>query len=571
MSILKKICLTVFCLIGLAVAIWKAPNIYSRWRANRALDMARNFAEKGDAGNVMLSIQASIRARPNNPDAYRFLAELMEADRNPEAVQCRKIVVKFLPESASEKFALVKTALQFNQIDTAGKTLAAIPPDARNCPEYLEFEVFYYCAKREVAAAVRACEALEQKFPGFPKKKFIRLAVAKLQIESDNPEDRAKAIATLKKMADDPDLGTRALRIAISGLMKAGEYHAALQMNGRLMSLPKPTEADRLQNLDLLFLCHSPLAEKALPQLKAEAKDNPETAARLARCLLERRGSQEALEWLETLPAAIKKRMPVPVVLADCYISIKDWKSLEPLVASGNWERMEAQRLALLSRVYRERNEEAMASDIWGQARAAARNQTASQLFLYHMEMEDGHPGEAHEILWDIPLGDPMHDWAQKELFAYYRQQNDANDLLKLLDRITKDHPDDLSVKLDIAQLLLVLDKNPGFATKLASEVYLADPKPVSHAAVYAYSLCVNGEPAKAAAILDSRNKSEIAENQCMVYYGLILAACKRNAEAQECFKNMDPDILFPEMKAKVDRWQEQWKKETGTAEIPPS
>ncbi len=564
MSIIKKISLTALCLIAIAVGVWKAPNIYSRWHANRELAMARNFAEKGDAENVMLCIQASIRANPNNPDAYRFLAELMEADRNPEAVQCRKIVVKLLPESASEKFALVKTALQFNQVDTAGKTLAAIPTDARNCPEYLEFEVFYYCAKREPAAAARACKTLEEKFPGFAKNKFARLDVAKLQIESDDLRDRAEATATLKKLADDPDLGTPALRIAISALVKAGEFHAALETNQRLLNLPKAAEADRLQNLDLLFLCHSPLAEKALLQLKAEAKDNPETAARLARCLLERRGSQEALEWLQTLPAATRKKMPIPVVLADCYLSQKDWKALEPLVASGNWERMEAQRLALLSRVYRERNEEAMASDIWEQARAAAHNQTASQLFLYHMEMEDGHPDEAHEILWDIPLDDPMHDWAQKELFAYYRQQNDANNLLKLLDRITKDHPDDLSVKLDVAQLLLVLDKNPGFAARLATEVYLADPKPVSHAAVYAYSLCVNGDPAKAASILDGRSKNEIAENQCLIYYGLILAACKRRAEAEECFKNMDPDILFPEMKAKVARWQEQWKKEAG-------
>jgi predicted Zn-dependent protease len=555
----KRWILGVVAVALLAFGLWKIPSLYGRVVAERALGQARAYAEKGDRKNTLLSLQTSLRARRENPEAYEMLAALMEAESNPEAVSVRQMVVQLRPGEPEALLALARTALRFGHADAAESSLKALPASFRENAEYWELQGQTACAQNDLPGAEAAVVELQKRNPQELRTRNLELAVAELQGQTGDLFAQKRAAATLDRLASDPVLGSTALRRRKAALRRSGDLHAALESSERLIHRPDCTDLDRMEHLELQDQCRAPGYAATLQELQHKAQTDPACAAALARFILDRHGAQDALQWLDHVPTDIRKKLPVPIVVADCYLALKDWKALETLVTGANWGRMEAQRLTLVSIVFRQRGEAAMASHYWGLARKTARGQTASQLFLYQQQMEAGRPDEAHDLLWDIPRGDPRYEWAQKELFTYYQGQKNATGLVRFFERRLQDYPDQLSVKLDLAQFLLVAGQNPVHAATLAAEVYKADPQPLVHAAVYAYSLCVNGDPKRAAAVLDARKQDEFRDSPCLIYYGLILAACQRETEARDCFNRMDRTILYPEMKIRVEGWERRW------------
>jgi len=129
-------------------------------------------------------------------------------------------------------------------------------------------------------------------------------------------------------------------------------------------------------------------------------------------------------------------------------------------------------------------------------------------------------------------------------------------------------------LKLSVASLLLAKDQQLSRAARLAKEVYTANPGPVLNAAVYAYSLFrldpSSTGAAAAAAILDARPDADKNSEDCLVYYGLILAACNRTTEAGACFSKMNRSMLFPETLEKVRAAENAIYLKKAPAPIPP-
>jgi tetratricopeptide (TPR) repeat protein len=243
--------------------------------------------------------------------------------------------------------------------------------------------------------------------------------------------------------------------------------------------------------------------------------------------------------------------------MADCYSRLRNWDAMRTLLSKQNWGDLNPQRDALLSTAYRQEAQNDLARAKWQTALASAQSQPGALASLARLAFSENRLDDALDALWRIPFGDPDYGRAQKDLFIYYGQKKDAANLLRLLKGTLAQKPNDPSVKLSVATLLLVRDSEPDLAARLAREVYQADPKPVRHAAVYAYSIYQQnptGETAaRAAAILDALSPQDKANDDCLVYYGLILAGGKRYDEARACFNKMDRSKLFPEMAQKVE------------------
>lgn len=356
---------------------------------------------------------------------------------------------------------------------------------------------------------------------------------------------------TLDELAGDPEFGVPSLRVISQWDLQKNDVTKALCDAYRLVQSPNSNFEDCLRMLDIFTIAECPLVDSALRWLQISVVGDPAGTAKLAEWMLERRGPESALEWLEELPAGELAKMPVPVVLADCQLMLKHWAKAESLLSNQNWGSLEPQRKALLSSAYAgvDPNLERLS---WESAVATAHGQKQVLASLARFALAEHRMEDAIALLWRLPDSDPEYAWARRTLFIHFRQANDLKNLLRLQEDALAQYPKDASTKRSVAALLSIAGADPLRVSKLAREIYESDPKSIANAAVYAYSVHCNGDSRKAAAILDPRPVAEKMSDDCLPYYALILAGCDRKAEARDCFGKINKNLLFPQMRDRL-------------------
>src|SRR5207253_1124969 len=88
----------------------------------------------------------------------------------------------------------------------------------------------------------------------------------------------------------------------------------------------------------------------------------------LGRWIALTQGPTNAITWLRSLPLAIQTNQPVPLILSDCQIAIRDWKGLQGLVTKSDWGEVEHYRLAAESLAARSLGQSAASGAAWRKA-----------------------------------------------------------------------------------------------------------------------------------------------------------------------------------------------------------
>ncbi|MEW9503495.1 hypothetical protein, partial [Jeotgalibacillus marinus] len=86
-----------------------------------------------------------------------------------------------------------------------------------------------------------------------------------------------------------------------------------------------------------------------LAGLKKQAANSPDQAFNLGEWLLRNQGATNALDWLDTLPDSVRTNQPVPLVVSDATIALKDWGGLLACVEKSEWGESDILKLALES------------------------------------------------------------------------------------------------------------------------------------------------------------------------------------------------------------------------------
>ena len=543
----------------LGLGAWQGRGVYQHWRARESLRQARSFLREGQQARAALSIQASLSFDSENPEALQLAAEFMESQGNPKAVEFRQRRAALSSAEATALISLAETALRFNQMDVARNALARVLEVDRNHPEYLSAQAACFVMSGRPQEAAAAYQALLAGSPDHELAKAARVNLARLWLGSRDRGENAKANALLEPLAGDPAYGAESLRMRTRQALKEGNSPEAVRLGTHLTEFSKAGLEDRLLLLDALSASHSPLIDAALLALEHAVSGKPDAESDLAAWMLKNQGTAVALKWLTSLPAAEQDRMPIPVVLADCHAALKNWIALENLLAGKNWREMEAQRLGLLARAAWGRGDERSAARAWSEALNDTRQQPISAFILARMATGDGRMAEACAALWRVPATDPNFPEAQNQLFAFYQKQKDAKNLLRLLEQALTIRPDDLDLKRSTAALLLIGGRQIPRAARLAKEAYLADPKPIANAAVYAFSLLLIGDAAGAEQVLEKRPQAERLNDAAVSYYILILSARGRIEEAHRYARQMNRQVLFPEMLARIESAETAW------------
>ncbi len=540
-----------FWLAGIAIALvaglWFGVRYYGEFKEQRRMVQARNFFEAGKYRDAHLTAQLILRANPQNVEACRIMAELTERARDPSTLAWRRQVAQLSP-TLDNQLTLAAAAMLFERppyplarqtldsIQTAGQTNAA-------------FHVIAAQVAIKLNQTAEAQAHYEQAIKLEPDKETHRLNLAVLRLQADDPAIVAGARATLEQFREHPRLGAFALRSLIGESLDKKERERALQFSNQLLAQPQAAIADRVQHLNILHTAGDPGFAEFLANLQHEASTNELAVFQLANWMTGRGMAEEALGWIEGLPADLQTRQPVPKAVVEGLLARKDWPKLESVLNGQQWEGQEFVRLALMSLALRNQGiRDSAQLKLQAAVRAASRR--VEHLAILSQMLESwGWQTEAEETLELIVSRFPQDRRATAAVCLTYYSKGNTPGLYRVLGQMLKAQPDDLEIANNFAMVCLLLNTNLTQAHALAEQVATRASDNPSFISTRAFSLHQLGKHAEALALLRSLPATELQKPSIALYHGLTLAAIGEKEQARKLLDLSEKAQLLPEEK----------------------
>jgi len=538
-------------IILLIAAIWGGRDLYVRWQEKRLVRRATFDIEHGNERDASLAARSILEMKPSSAAAARIMAELAEHAGERSALDWRRKVAQLDPHSVDDALALVRSAVQFNDIATAERALSAVDENARNTAPYHAATALIAQAKHEdEKAEAKWTEALQLA----PDDKSYQLQLGILRLRSQDGRQRASGKQILGALRSDPAQRSAATRALLGGAVaQHDDARKLLELARELEGYPEATWTDRLVFLDLLHEVQDLQFSSYLAELEKKAADDPGGLVTLLSWMSRSRLNLLALDYTKSLPAERLQKWPVPMAVADVYVQLAEWKQLETLTGKGLWGRFDFLRHAYLSRALREQGKAAAAEREWGAAAKQASEQSDFLSVLIQTASEWKWENESIELLWSLSKKPEKQKEAFLALYRNYAKTADTQGLYRVLLRLSELDATNLDVQNNRAQVSLLLEVNPTEARHLAADVYHKSPKNPAYVATYAYSLLTQGNPKEALRTMTSLTEDQLTDPTVSAYYGICLAA-NGDEKARAYLEFGKKANLLPQEKDLIDK-----------------
>jgi tetratricopeptide (TPR) repeat protein len=283
----------------------------------------------------------------------------------------------------------------------------------------------------------------------------------------------------------------------------------------------------------------------------AAAKSVPEAFA-LGRWLAAKEKPETALHWLQGLPTTMQTNLPVPLIITDCQIAIKDWTGLSTFVAKQDWGEAEFYRLAVESLAQRSLNQKAASENTWRKTLSLTAHRADRLTRLAEVTQAWGWASERNALLQKITDEFPKEKWAANQLMDELYADGNTIGLQVLLSKIHAADPEDVRIKNNLANILLLRKSEPETADLLAQEAYKVSPENPFFISTYAYSLCLQKKTNDALKVVETMKPEYLKIPSVAAYYGVIQAQAGHKDIAKECLVRAEAAKLLPEEKEMV-------------------
>ena len=521
---------------------------YQSWRVEKELRAAQVYLQQRDNKNALLSLKRAVGVRPDNFEARRSLASLLEEAGSSEALIHRRKLIDLEPQLLGPKLAYVQTALRLGHVQQASKTLKSIKGPDRKTAEFMELQAELQLKRGRPDAALEIYRELVELRP---EDQRTRVTLTALELRSGSELDQPTARAALESRITDDEFGQMALRALAEDALERHDFAAAITWSKRACEMSLAEVSDRLLHLEALFAAQSPSFETWLTDLEMMALENTPLALDLAKWEMNALGAEAASNWLERLPPSTRETPAVSAVLADCYSALQRWEDLESLVDRTVWREREPLRLGLLARAQAGLGNLRKSERTWQLALHEAETYSAQLPSLLAMARTDKR--DVREVLWMIAEREPENLAVRQELYQAYWQERNAEGMLRMMELVLKEQPNDRAAKYNVAALLLATGRGIDRGALLAKELYEDEPVSVGNAVIHGFSIHLQGDSKKAAALLDGRDDLHKLGNDGAAYYSLILAGCGRDEDAGRVLSTVDREALLPALRNSVD------------------
>ncbi|MBS0659490.1 MAG: hypothetical protein JSR82_14710 [Verrucomicrobia bacterium] len=550
---------TILVLAALGTGAWFTKGLVAEQRIRNLMATGRAEEAAGNAENAVNAYTLVLKSRPNHIEANERMADMsLRARVGPAAIRYRKRLVEIEPENLKRKLRWAEVSLAFNQRATAEEALNAVPEAQRKDVDYLRLRATLDAASgrsAEVEASLRALLALK------PDDAPAAMRLAALQLmRSRDPAEQTKLRADLERFLAVKEVSLETARLLTGSYQQAGDSNAALRTARLAAEHPDSRVSDGLALVNILQTTAPALVDPALARLKEKASATPQDAFEVTRWILARGRYNESDEWLMSLKPEVREAPVLLVARADTAMAQKQWDRLEALTSgSENWGEMEVQRIAFSARAARERGQPAVGRTRW----AAAIRQAGDSIPLLRQLRQIGYawswPDERADVEWQLLRVDvPSSGELLGRLYEYYRDRLDTPGLRRVFEKIVELNPDDLRATRNLALLYLIGRVQVPKAHELALRAHVRNPAELDGLVCYGYALHVKGDTDEALALLDPEAKAIRNHAYLGGYYGLILAAKGRGAEAKPLLQEALSSKLLPEeaaaLKAELEK-----------------
>ena len=545
--------LTLGVLIGLIAFIFLCYfgyRFYSVFESRRMVRRAAAFMGGGDLRQAALSAQRALQLNPESVGAFRQLAQISEVSNDRNALVWRRKAFELDPHSVQDLAALVASALQFRDIETAEKALTRSDENAQNTVEF-------HIAAAQLAEAKKqwpeAQNHWEKAVNIAPENKPYQLHFAVALLRMDDRSKRDRGLALLEQLRNDEKQRAPATRALIADCLAHRPDGERLKTLGQeLQGYPEALFTDRILYLDLLRQTRDPKFSAYLTNIEHEAASKAAELASVISWMKASGMSLLAIDFARTVPADVLSKWPVPLAIAESYARLADWAGLERSVKDGNWGQFDFLRHAHLALALRGRDQSTAADREWALAEKQAESQPKFLSMLWREASEWGWHKETSDLLWTMTKYPETRMEAFQSLYQSAIETGDTPGLYHALLRLIELRPDDMSLQNNLAQVSLLLKADMPRAQKLALDLYRKEQSNPAYASTYAFALYTKGDTKGALKVLSELKEDELREPSMAAYYGIFLAAAGDGSKAREFLKLAASAKLLPEEKALV-------------------
>lgn len=551
---MRKIIIILSCCVGLLLLGYSGYRGYQIWRQTHGMAMAREFLAKGDAKNTILSLESVLHANPRNIDACRMIAGLTESVRDQRALLWRQRVLELDPSSITDRLALVQAAIIFQDYTLASNTLAGVPASGTKTIAYNNLAGTVALVEGQLDQAEAHFSEAIRLDPSNPVPQ-VNLAVVRLH--RTNALDMAEARIALQRViltSTNATLRSQARRELVNDAMRFNNISTALALSKQLADQTNSVFADKLLRLDVLMKAQNPEFKSSLASYQREAATNSAKLFDLANWQMKRLSPAEALGWLQSLPMQTRTNQPASLLAAQCQIETGDWRGLQAAIQQQNWSELEFIRHAFLARALREQGLADASTAEWGVALQYAGKQKGTLIALFRLAAEWRWNTEAEQILWTIVNKYPEEKWATSTLSQALLVWHRTRSLMELFKIMSQRNPDDLDAKNNLAMTAMLLGEQELKPYDLSQQAYEKAPANPSYVSTYAFSLYLQKKYPEALKVMQQLSPKELQDPSVAGYYGLILKANGKTAQAKSFLDLSAKGHLLPEEQALFDQ-----------------
>ena len=522
-------------LLLLAVAGWFGRSLYHHFKEKRNAAQAQAFLAAGDYRSAMLSARSALLLNPANVPACRVMAAIADLSHSPAVLDWQREIVRLDP-TVENKLQLAAAALRYqpSPFPITAQILAELSPAATNRATYQVVAASLALSRHQPAAAESHFAIAAQLEPA---NRQFELNLAILRLGGTNAAKAATARRQLEQFCTDTNFGPAALRALVVDRLAQSDLAAARDFSNRLLASPQAGLGDHLQQLEILQQLKSTAFPARLQAVQQLAGTNAPAVAAVAAWMQANHLLPESVVWLTQLPAALQTTPPVRLAVADGYLQGSDWPKLRDFVSVGNWGELDFLRLALVSRAWSELDIKPVADSNWGAAVTAAGNRFSALTTLLGLAEQWQLPAQKEALLERIVEKFPQEHWAQQALEQSYFNAGKTLELYQLYARLFALFPRENGVKNNLVATSLLLKTNLAQTCQWAAEIYAQTTNEPVIASTYAYAQHLQGRDADGLAAMQKLTPAQLQNPSIALYYGLLLAANGKNAEAAPYFQ----------------------------------
>jgi len=524
----------------------QARRVLKHARARRLTAEAALHFKLKEFQETSRCLHAALQADASSVEATKLTAELLETAGSPAAIGWRIRASELQPANMTNRLDWAQTAVKLRDTKSAEDAFSGLDEEARSSARYHKTAGALAWNQGKPEDAEQHYEQARRLEPENPSN---ILNLGTIGLVSTNTEVAAAARLTLQTLAaTNGPYALDALRHLAQEAVKRRDLAEALGYTGRVATNSAATFADKLDYLNLLTASqnHSDTGSW-LALLKQSATNSTSEISALGRWLARNDNPTNALNWLLSLPQSVQTNQPVPLIITDCQIAVRDWPALLATVEKKDWGESEMLRLALESFARRALGQEDTAQTLWKRARRESARRLDRLYRLTQLTSAWDWAPERAEVLTEIISEFPREKWAVQLLVTQLHDAGATEELERLLSRLLAADPANLDVKASFARVCLLRKSQLATAHRLAKETFDSAPDNALVLSTYAYSLLLQGRQDEAVRLLDNLKPAALQIPWIAACYGVIEAQSGNKQAAREPLERALTAKLLPE------------------------